>query len=98
MVELIFFIISAAAEGDLAERLHVEAQAAVVEIEPIANNRQLITLPMLQFPLTLEPVCEATTRLESVSVIAADTRQTFGPDDIGKQAIINATLSVPKKR
>jgi len=101
MVKLIFFLISAAsgaAEGDLAERLHVDAQAAVVEIDPIPNNRQLIRLPMLQFPLALEPVCGATARVESISVSAADTRQTFGADDIGKQAIINATLSIPNKQ
>jgi hypothetical protein len=101
MVELIIFLVSAASgavEGDLAERLHVNAQAVVVEIDPIANNRQLIWLPKLQFSLALEPVCGATGRVESVSVSAADTQQTYGADDIGGQTTINATLSIPGKQ
>ena len=86
------------ADGYLPGRLLVDAQAAVVEIDPISNNRQLINLPMLQFPLALEPLCGSIARVESISVSAADTRQTFGADDIGEQAIINATLSIPDKQ
>jgi len=95
---LLFGATMGVVDGYLPGRLLVDAQAAVVEIDPISNNRQLINLPMLQFPLALEPLCGSTARVESISVSAADTRQTFGADDIGEQTIINATLSIPNKQ
>ncbi|NIA27859.1 MAG: hypothetical protein GWP02_07355 [Desulfobulbaceae bacterium] len=98
MVELIFVVISTAtgaAAGFLPERLHVDAQAVVVEIEPISDSRQLIRLPKLRLALALEPVCGTNSRVESISVSVADTRQTYGTDDIGTEAIVNAVLSIP---
>jgi len=95
---LLFGATMGIADDYLPERLLVDAQAAIVDIDPISNNRQLINLPMLQFPLAIEPLCGSTARVESISVSVADTRQTFGADDIGEQKIINATLSIPNKQ
>jgi len=53
---LLFGATMGVVDGYLPGRLLVDAQAAVVEIDPISNNRQLINLPMLQFPLALEPL------------------------------------------
>lgn len=101
MVKLIFVLIGAAtgaAAGFLPERLHVDAQAPVVEIGPISDSRKLIRLPKLQFSLALEPVCGTNSRIESISVSAADTRQTYGADDIGAEDIVNAVLSIPNEQ
>lgn len=95
---LLFGSTTGIAGGDLSDRLLVDAQAAVVEIDSVSNNRQLIALPTLQFSLVLEPVCAATAHIESISVSAADTRQTYGVDDIGKQPVVEATLSIPGKQ
>ncbi len=101
MVKLIFVLIGAAscaAAGFLPERLHVDAQALVVEIEPISDSRQLIRLPELRFSLALAPVCGTNSRIESISVSAADTQQTYGADDIGAEEIVNAVLSIPNEQ
>lgn len=101
MVKLIFALITAAtgaAASFLPESLHVDAQAVVVEIEPISDSRQLIRLPKLQFSLALEPVCGTNSRVESISVSAADTRQTYGTDDIGTEEVVNAVLSIPSEQ
>ena len=52
---LLFGATMGIADDYLPERLLVDAQAAIVDIDPISNNRQLINLPMLQFPLAIEP-------------------------------------------
>jgi hypothetical protein len=101
MVKLIFSLITAAtgvAASFLPESLHVDAQAAVVEIEPVSDSRQLIRLPKLQFSLALEPVCGTNSRVESISVSAADTRQTYGADEIGAEEIVNAVLLIPNQQ
>jgi len=101
MVSLGFLVIIAAMgalEGDSPDRLLVEAQAAVAEINPVAGDRQLLALPTLRFSLAIEPRCGATARVESISVSAADTRQTFSIDDIGEQPVVEATLSIPNRQ
>jgi hypothetical protein len=101
MAKLFFLIIGAAVgtiDGTLPERLLVDAQAAVVEIDPSADDRKLIKLPNLQFPLTIQPLCGATGRVESVSVSAADTRRNYGVDDIDEQSVIDAALSIPSQQ
>ena len=101
MVSLIFPAIIAAMgaiDGDSPERLLVSARAAVAEISPASGDRQLVTLPTLHFSLAIEPLCGATARVESISVSAADTRQTFGVEYIDKQAVIDAALSIPDRQ
>jgi len=101
MAKLFFLIIGAAAgtvSSILPERLLVDAQAAVVEIEPVANDRQLIALPNLEFSMAIDPQCGATSRVESIFVSVADTRLRFGVNDIDNQSVLNASLSVPNQQ
>lgn len=98
MASLFLLLISVAMgtiDGVSPEHLLVHAQAAVVEIDAVAEDRQLIELPNLQFELAIKPMCGAAGRVESISVSAADTRHSYGVDDINEQAIINAPLSIP---
>jgi hypothetical protein len=101
-MDMLFFLIIGAAVGTvddvLPERLLVDAQAAVVEIDAVANDRQLIRLPSLQFALAIKPLCGATGRVESISVSAADTRRNYGVDDIDEQSVIDAALSIPSQQ
>jgi len=101
MANLFFLLISAAMgtmDGILPGQLLVDAQAAVVEIDAVAEDRQLIKLPNLQFELAIKPMCGAAGRVESISVSAADTRQSYGVDDINEQSIVNAPLSIPSQQ
>ena len=101
MANLFFLIFGAAVgtvDGILPERLLVDAQAAVVEIDPVPNDRQLIRLPNLQFALAIEPLCGATGRVESISVSAADTRRNYSVDDIDEQPVIDAALLIPSQQ
>jgi len=65
MANLFFLLISAAMgtmDGILPGQLLVDAQAAVVEIDAVAEDRQLIKLPNLQFELAIKPMCGAAGR------------------------------------
>jgi len=101
MANVLFLLIGAAMgtmDGVLPGQLLVEAQAAVVEIDAVADDRQLIKLPNLQFDLAIKPMCGAAGRVESISVSAADTRQSYGVDDINEQSVVNAPLSIPSQQ
>jgi hypothetical protein len=101
MANLFFLFISTAMgtiDGILPEQLLVDAQAAIVEIDAVAEDRQLIKLPNLHFELAIKPMCGAAGRVESISVSAADTRQSYGVDDINEQSVLNAPLSIPSQQ
>ena len=101
MANLFFLLISAAMgtmDGILPGQLLVDAQAVVVEIDAVAEDRQLINLPNLQFELAIKPTCAAAGRIESISVSAADTRQSYGVDDINEQSVVYAPLSIPSQQ
>jgi hypothetical protein len=101
MDNLFFLLIGAAVgtiDGILPEQLLVDAQAAIVQIDAVSEDRQLIKLPNLQFELAIKPLCGAAGRVESISVSVADTRQSYGVDDINEQSVVNAPLSVPSQQ
>jgi hypothetical protein len=101
MANLFFLLISAAMgtiDGILPEQLLVDAQAAIVEIDAVAEDRQLIKLPNLQFELAIKPMCGAAGRVESISVSAADTRQSYSANDINEQSVVNAPISIPSRQ
>ena len=101
MANLFFLLISAAMgtiDGILPEQLLVDAQAAIVEIDAVSEDRQLIKLPNLQFELAIKPMCGAAGRVESISVSAADTRQSYGAGNINEQSIVNIPLSIPSQQ
>ena len=84
------------ARGDTDGRLLIQAQAAIVEIDPLPAGRRLISLPALKFVLTIEPQCATPASTKSVSVSVADTRETFHATDFTEQTSIEMTLKIPR--
>lgn len=99
-ISLIVVLILAAstAESDGIERLIVRAQAAIVEIDPIPAGRQLVSLPILEFVLELEPHCAAPASAESISISVADTRKTEQVSDSAADTSIEMTLKIPPRQ
>jgi hypothetical protein len=67
---------AATAYGDSEHRLSGHAQVAMAEISPQSAGRRLISLPDLEFQLSVDAECDGNTRAESLSISIADTVQT----------------------
>lgn len=76
----------------------VKANAAVAAIEPVADDRRLISLPSLQYALTVRPSCAAGMRAEAMSVSIADTQRTYSGDEISQQMLFEISLSIPRQQ
>jgi len=90
--------ITSIARSDPIGRIIVEARAAVVAINPAADDRRLISLPSLHYALTIEPQCAMNMRAESISISVADTRITYSAADIDQQSIVEVNLTVPQQQ
>ncbi len=91
-------VAASTARGDTDGRLLIQAQAAIVEIDPLPAGRRLILLPTLEFVLTIEPQCAASASTKSISVSVADTRKTFRATDFAEQSSIAMTLKIPRRQ
>ncbi len=98
LVAALAFVSSAADSSETVGLVSVEANAAVVVLEPMSGDRRLISLPSLEYVLTIEPQCAMNTRAEAISVSVADTRKTFSGKDIGQQASIEISLTIPQQQ
>lgn len=76
----------------------VKANAAVAAIEPVTDDRRLISLPSLQYALTVRPRCAAGMRAEAMSVSIADTQRTYSGDEISQQMLFEISLSIPRQQ
>lgn len=76
----------------------VKADAAVATIEPLTDGRRLISLPSLQYALTVRPECAAGMRAEAMSVSIADTRETYSDDEIRQQQLVEISLRIPRQQ
>jgi len=76
----------------------VKADAAVATIEPVTDDRRLISLPSLQYALTVRPNCAAGMRAEAMSVSIADTRTTYSGEEISKQPLVEISLGIPRQQ
>ncbi len=76
----------------------VKADAAVATIEPVTDDRRLISLPSLQYALLVRPTCAAGMRAEAMSVSIADTRKTYSGDEISEQPVVEISLSLPRQQ
>lgn len=103
----IFFLLVVAAAGvannaksDALGRIIVEASAALVEIEPSANDRaddrRVIALPSLEFAMTIEPLCAPEMHTESISISVADTRKTYSANDVDGKKMLAVVLTIPQ--
>jgi hypothetical protein len=79
-------------------RLHASADAANVTIAPSPEGHKFVRLPMLEFALTIEPLCVASDATRSVSVSIADTRVSIDSAEMGDQQIIETTLTLPRRQ
>lgn len=91
-------VATSTAKGDTHGRLLIQAQAAIVEIDPLPAGRRLILLPTLEFVITIEPQCAAPASTKSISVSVADTRETFRATDFTEQTSIAMTLKIPHRQ
>ena len=67
---------SGVVQSDGEHRLNGHAQPAAVDIKPVSQGRRLITLPELEFPLSIDADCYGEARAESLSISIADTVET----------------------
>ena len=84
--------------SEVSSLLVVKANAAIAAIEPVTDDRRLISLPSLQYELTVKPSCAAGMRAEAMSVSIADTQRTYSGDEISQQAIFEISLSIPRQQ
>lgn len=87
-----------AARSEPTGRIFVEADPAVVTITPLADDARLISLPTLRYALRVEPTCAAEMRPESIVVSIADTRKTYGANQIDGQQRVEIELILPDKQ
>ncbi len=90
--------VTSAADTEIVGLVSVEANAAVVVLEPITGDRRLISLPSLEYVLTIGPQCATNMRAEAISVSVADTRKTYSGKDIDHQASVEISLTVPQQQ
>ena len=83
------------ANSDSSGRVIVAAHPAIVDIKPLADDRRLISLPALEFALTIEPQCATGMQAESISISIADTQKTYGAVAIDGRSIVEVSLTIP---
>ena len=91
-------LVTSAARSESAGLVSIEANAAIVALDPISNDRRLISLPSLQYVLTIKPQCATNMRAEAISVSVADTRKTYGGQDVDQQASVEISLTIPQQQ
>ena len=102
MRNLIFsFLLSAiaappVATGESLGQMIVTTETATVELRPSLPGRRLLTFSELKFSLTIEPSCPAHMRIQSVSISAADSNETFKGNDLQAQPLIKTTIVIPR--
>ena len=81
-----------------AAQLLVTAQAAVVEVEALADGRRFLPLQALEFTLTIEPQCAPDMQPESISISVADTRRTYARGDFAENPVLETQLVIPRNQ
>ncbi len=87
---------SGAIQAEPPGQIRVAASPASVEVAPLPVGRDFIRLPTLEFSLAIEPVCRAGSSATSLSISLADTRLTFGAQELDGKPVLEAALSLPK--
>lgn len=86
------------ARGDEARRPIARAGPALAEISAQPAGSRLVRLPSLEFPFSIEPRCEAGTRLVSVSISIADTQKSFVAADFAEGPLLETTMLLPQRQ
>ncbi|NIV17522.1 MAG: hypothetical protein GWN47_03740 [Woeseiaceae bacterium] len=88
-------VVSHAAEAETA-LLEASANTVKVTVAPLADGKEFVRLPALEFDLAIKAECPATAVPESLSISVADTRKSFGADEIG--GIVETRLALPRRQ
>ena len=70
------------------------AEPAVVSVQPIAAGQRLISLPALDYTITVVAECGEPLAPESVSISIADTTVSLGPEALAETPV-SVRLTVP---
>ena len=76
------------------DRVHVHAEPAVAVLTMQQGGRTLVSLPELEFQLSISPHCAASGRPESLSITIADTQKTLRGEDLQSAAPIDLSMRV----
>jgi hypothetical protein len=104
MRTLIFSLVAFATAAECQEllpatgQLRVEAAPALVVLDPLADRRQSVLLPNLEFELSIETRCEPGSGSRSVVVSVADTRLQLDQDDFGQNGTARTALLLPTRQ
>ena len=75
--------------------LHVTADTPEIEVESRVAGRSFISLPSLSYALEVTQTCDAGLAPTSLSLSVADTRRTFGAEDLSEHALLTLDLTIP---
>lgn len=74
------------------------ADAAIAQIIPLAEGRDFVLLPALEFGFTLQPQCPENSRLAAMSVSVADTHVNLATADLENEGFVEAALTLPRQQ
>lgn len=74
------------------------AQPAVAHIAPLADGKEFVTLPTLEFTLQLQPRCPRVSDLAFVSVSVADSYLALDSTELGGEGPVRTALDLPTQQ
>ena len=80
------------------DRLIVQTDPAVVSISPIAEERNLLSLPDLEFPFRIIARCRSNRQPDSISISIADTRVSFDREALSADAVLEISIGVSSRQ
>ena len=78
--------------------LVAKVEAVTVKIERSSASRRYVRFQSLEFALTIEPLCPANMRADSISISAADASRTLRNSDLDAQPTVETTLTIPRRQ
>ena len=80
------------------DRLIVRTDPAIVSVTPIEDERKLLTLPDLAFPVRVVARCGSGREPESISISVADTRVSFDRESLSAGTALETSISVSSRQ
>lgn len=77
-------------------RLDIVARPARVEIAEAVGERRLVSLPAMEFPISVRPECGAGGAVERIWISASDTQLVILRDDLGPDGTAESVLRLPR--
>ena len=80
------------------DRLIVETSPAIVSVVPLDENRKLLRLPDLDFPMRVVARCSSGGTPESISISIADTRVSFSREALSEDNVLETSIRVASRQ